>query len=79
MFGVFFWFFSEYKSVIFGVVLWVEVVLHDQDELIKVCFIFTRVICSDGNSSIRSFVCSLTKVSSIAFCHLSFSMLYAVK
>ena len=33
-------FFSEYKSVILSVVFWVEVVLHSQDELIEVCFVF---------------------------------------
>ena len=75
-------FFSEYKSVILGVVFWVEVVLHGQDELIKVCFIFfffSGVVCSDGSSSVRSLISSPTKVKSIAFYRLSSSMLYAVK
>ena len=35
--------FSEYKSVILSVVFWVEVVLHSQDELIEVCFVFFLV------------------------------------
>ena len=80
MFGV--GLFSEYISVIFGVVLWVEVVLHSQDELIEVRFIFfffSGVVCSDSNSLIRSFICSPTKVRRIAFCLFSSSMLYAVK
>ena len=76
--GVFF--FSEYKSVILSVVFWVEVVLHSQDELIEVCFVFfSGVVCSDGSSSIISFTSPPTKVKSIAFFRLSSSMLYAVK
>ena len=47
--------------------------------LSKCVLFFSGVVCADGNLSIRSFICSPTKVISIALSYLLSSMLYAVK
>ena len=63
-------------SVLFSGLKWFCTV---RTSLSKCVSFFSGVVCSDGSSSIRSFISSPTKVKSIAFCRLSSSMLYAVK
>ena len=77
MFGV--GLFSEYISVIFGVVLWVEVVLHSQDELIEVRFIFFFFFwCGLFRQQFVNKIIHLFPYKSSQNCFLSFLIFYVV-